>query len=67
MIFLLKLPRKDGMPTPTPAIHSWDYGREDVCSLQQRNTLRRLRYPVSTSWSLQLRQLLQYVRKRPAD
>lgn len=51
----------------TPATRSWDYGKGDVHSLQQRNTLRHLRNPVSTSWSLQQRQLFQYVGKGIAD
>lgn len=38
---------------PTSATHRWDYGKEDVHSLQQRNTLSHLRHPMSTSWRLQ--------------
>lgn len=63
--FLAK--EKLGPQLPTSATHRWDYGKEDVHSLQQRNTLRHLRHPHEHQLEFAAEQLFQCMGKGIAD
>lgn len=56
-----------GHQLPTLATHRWDYGKGDVHSLHQRNTLRHLKAPHEHQLEFASERLFQYVGKGMAD
>lgn len=64
---MLKLSRKVRTPTPHPCHTQMDYGKGDIHSFQQGNTLRRLKAPHEHQLEFVSEQLFQYVEKGIAD